>query len=138
MAAKMLQSTVTRAIRSGHFRVLPPKSKARIVAKKQQEVLAEGKLSIVYHGGGEWMVVTIDSKSRQSSTVIIRVKRNGDIVVVNSHGIGEKPFGKLELGVNGVPAVHTEIDLLTHFHNFSVLLKSELERTYHGTGELSL
>jgi hypothetical protein len=131
MKIRRLTKSVTSAVRSGSFQVIEESNTTSEGASLKSSdqgyrELAKGKVSIAYQGGGNWVVVCIDWESRRSSTSLIRVNRNGEIFTIDKVTNQEKLYGKLDLGVNGTPESHTEIDLLKHYSKLELLLADEI------------
>jgi hypothetical protein len=135
MTVRRLTKTVTSAVRSGSFQVVEavkrdPKARTVRSTDKPARELANGKVSIAYQGGGNWVVVCIDWESRRSATSLIRVNRKGQIFTVDKRTNQEKLYGKLELGKDGTPESHTEIDLLEHYNELEILLADEIANQF--------
>lgn len=117
-------SAVTSQIRTFPYSIVKD-SLAEHIADEIDSAVAQGKISIAYRGGGNWVVVCID-KDNRSTTVVLRVKKSGEISKVDHRTGDEKLLGKIELGQGNVPQNHTEIDLLKHFQAIELMLADEI------------
>lgn len=134
MSGRRVNSPVSSEVRTGRFALFVNEETDEIAGCTAKPLTA-GKISLAYTGGGNWLALCVDTQFSRSSTFIIRVKRDGTVVTIDRLTNSERLFGKLDLGSNGVPPNHFEVDLLKHYTKIRALLAHEIAAAFCADNE---